>query len=146
MASEKGLPDMHRRVLLTSAAVIASGLLAVTGCKGVSLSTSSTPGTGPAQATPNRAGSLYIEPGAGFSPVYDLIDHARHSVDVTMYEFSDSAAERDLAAAASRGVHVEVILDTGNTARTAPPTSICARITSASCGRRPPTATRTRRP
>ena len=58
-----------------------------------------------------RVGALIIEPGAGFSPVYGLINGARHSIDVTMYEFADSTAEHDLAAAAKRGVKVQVILD-----------------------------------
>jgi len=58
-----------------------------------------------------RSGPLIVEPGAGFSPVYRLINGARHSIDVTMYEFSDTTAERDLAAAAGRGVRVRVILD-----------------------------------
>ena len=35
--------------------------------------------------------------------VDDLIGRARHSIDVTMYEFSDATAEHDLAAAAARG-------------------------------------------
>ena len=58
-----------------------------------------------------RSGPLIIEPGAGFSPVYGLINGARHSIDVTMYEFADTTAEHDLAAAAKRGVRVQVILD-----------------------------------
>ena len=58
-----------------------------------------------------QAGALIVEPGAGFSPVYHLIGRARHSIDVTMYEFSDTTAEHDLAAAARRGVRVHVILD-----------------------------------
>ena len=40
-----------------------------------------------------------------------MINAARHSIDVTMYEFSDTTAEHDLAAAAERGVRVRVILD-----------------------------------
>jgi phosphatidylserine/phosphatidylglycerophosphate/cardiolipin synthase-like enzyme len=47
----------------------------------------------------------------GLSSVYNLINGAKHSIDVTMYEFSDTTAEHDLAAAAKRGVHVHVILD-----------------------------------
>src|SRR4029077_18616026 len=58
-----------------------------------------------------RSGWLIVEPGAGFSPVYSLINGARHSIDMTMYEFSDTTAEHDLAAAAKRGVRVRVILD-----------------------------------
>lgn len=45
------------------------------------------------------------------SPVYSLINGARHSIDVTIYEFADTTAEHDLAAAARRGVQVRVILD-----------------------------------
>jgi phosphatidylserine/phosphatidylglycerophosphate/cardiolipin synthase-like enzyme len=51
------------------------------------------------------------EPRAGFSVVYRLIGAARHSIDVTMYEFADTTATRALAAAARRGVKVRVILD-----------------------------------
>jgi cardiolipin synthase A/B len=58
-----------------------------------------------------RVGALLIEPAAGFSPVYSLVNGARRSIDVTMYEFADTTAEHDLAAAAKRGVKVQVILD-----------------------------------
>ena len=54
---------------------------------------------------------MIIEPSGGFSPVYGLINGARHSIDVTIYEFADTTAEHDLAAAAKRGVQVHVILD-----------------------------------
>src|SRR5580693_1035377 len=102
------MPSMFGRSALASASAAASLaviLLAVTGCKvqvGTAAQASSgTSSTGPA-ANPGvaRAGSLLVEPGAGFSPVYKLIDGARHSIDVTMYEFSDTTAEHDLAAAA----------------------------------------------
>jgi cardiolipin synthase len=64
-----------------------------------------------AQAPASPAGgTLITEPGAGFSPVYRLINHARHSVDMTMYECADTTAEHDLGAAAGRGVRVRVIL------------------------------------
>jgi phosphatidylserine/phosphatidylglycerophosphate/cardiolipin synthase-like enzyme len=62
-------------------------------------------------AARQQADTLVTEPSAGFSPVYGLIGSARHSIDITMYEFADTTAEADLAAAARRGVHVEVILD-----------------------------------
>jgi phosphatidylserine/phosphatidylglycerophosphate/cardiolipin synthase-like enzyme len=58
-----------------------------------------------------QSGPLIIEPGAGFGPIYSLINGAKHSIDVTMYEFADTTAEHDLAAAAKRGVRVHVILD-----------------------------------
>jgi cardiolipin synthase A/B len=66
-----------------------------------------------AAPAPARAGAaaLITEPGAGFGPLYRLIGDARHSIDVTMYEFADTSAEHDLAAMARRGVSVHVILD-----------------------------------
>ena len=117
---------LRPRALVSSAwstAAVAAALgLAVAGCK-VQFSTPG-PGSSPAPApsatsapatsgssAAAEAGPLIIEPNAGFSPVYNLIDHARHSIEVTMYEFSDVAAERDLAAAAARGVRVRVVLD-----------------------------------
>ena len=99
-----------------TAASLAAVLLAATGCK-VQVGSAGPGQLGPSGAGPagspgvTRAGSLIVEPGAGFSPVYNLIDGARHSIDVTMYEFSDDTAEHDLAAAAQRGVRVHVILD-----------------------------------
>jgi cardiolipin synthase A/B len=111
---------MLRHAVLAFIAVIAA-LLALSGCKSIGADpnagspeapVSSQAGTSQAGTTaPRQSGPLYIEPGASFSPVYELIDHARRSVDVTMYEFADPAAEQDLAAAVKRGVRVEVILD-----------------------------------
>jgi cardiolipin synthase A/B len=54
---------------------------------------------------------VLAEPQAGIGPVYQLINSARSSVDLTMYELKDQTAENDLAAAAGRGVDVRVILD-----------------------------------
>ena len=64
-----------------------------------------------ATAKQQQTDTLVIEPAASFSPVYGLIGSAKHSIDITMYEFADTTAEHDLAAAARRGVHVAVILD-----------------------------------
>jgi cardiolipin synthase A/B len=60
-----------------------------------------------------RAGvlSVLIEPQAGIEPIYRLITGARSSVDLSMYELADPAAEADLARDAARGVNVRVILD-----------------------------------
>jgi cardiolipin synthase len=60
-----------------------------------------------------RAGvlSVLIEPQAGIEPIYRLITRARSSVDLSMYELADPAAEADLARDAARGVNVRVILD-----------------------------------
>jgi len=65
-------------------------------------------------ATPASASAtdrLFTEPKQGFSEVYQLISGARKSIDMTMYQLADTTAERRLAAAASRGVAVRVILD-----------------------------------
>ena len=108
---------MFRRSALPAAASLAVVvLLAVTGCK-IQVSGAAPGGTSTAGAVQagtsgvTRSGPLIVEPGAGFSPVYTLINGARHSIDMTMYEFSDGTAEHDLAAAAKRGVRVRVILD-----------------------------------
>jgi phosphatidylserine/phosphatidylglycerophosphate/cardiolipin synthase-like enzyme len=111
---------MLSRRALTPVAVagLAAVVLTAAGCK-VSLQAAAQ-GTTAAQAqagsgtvTSASGGSdrLFVEPGAGFSPVYSLINGARHSIDMTMYEFADTTAEHDLAAAARRGVLVRVILD-----------------------------------
>jgi phosphatidylserine/phosphatidylglycerophosphate/cardiolipin synthase-like enzyme len=55
--------------------------------------------------------TLHTEPDQGISFVYDLINGATTSIDLTMYELQDTTAEDDLGAAAARGVDVRVILD-----------------------------------
>jgi cardiolipin synthase len=106
---------MFRRSALPAAASLAVVLLAVTGCKiqvsGAAPGGTSTAGAVAGTSGVTRSGPLIVEPGAGFSPVYSLINGARHSIDVTRYEFSGTTAEHDLAAAAKRGVRVRVILD-----------------------------------
>jgi len=57
--------------------------------------------------------SLITEPGPGDTPFVALIDSARHSVEVTMYELTDELVEQALVADAARGVHVAVLLDPG---------------------------------
>lgn len=113
---------MFRRRLLAlaaarpAAAVLVIAAIALSGCK---LETSAGgPASGDSTAkgytgsgVPSRAGSLITEPGAGFSPVYGLINESRRSIDLTMYELSDQVAEDDLTAAAQRGVSVRVVLD-----------------------------------
>lgn len=63
----------------------------------------------PAGAT--VAGGFYTEPQAGFSVVYRLIDHAKKSVDLVIFELDDTDAEHALGDAAHRGVRVRVVLD-----------------------------------
>jgi cardiolipin synthase len=109
---------MSRRSVLASASSVAAvAAVMLAGCKiqpTDAAGSTAGPDTAAAQSgssAVSRSGSLIVEPAAGFSPVYHLINGARHSIDVTMYEFADTTAEHDLAAAARRGVRVEVILD-----------------------------------
>jgi cardiolipin synthase len=67
-----------------------------------------------AAATPASSPlSLVAEPQAGVRPFTALIGGARHTIELTMYELYDRTVERDLAAAAARGVDVRVALNGG---------------------------------
>ncbi len=55
--------------------------------------------------------SLLVEPQAGLTPLDDFMSSARQSLDMTMYELSDTAAEQILIADQRRGVRVRVLLD-----------------------------------
>jgi cardiolipin synthase len=50
-------------------------------------------------------------PGAGFGGFYGQVAHAHRTIDMEIYELADLTAERDLGAAAARGVRVRVLLD-----------------------------------
>jgi phosphatidylserine/phosphatidylglycerophosphate/cardiolipin synthase-like enzyme len=100
-------------------------LVLLTGC-GASASATADSATGQHAGTADRsrtAGrpggtgasglSLVAEPQAGSRPFLALIRGARRRIDLTMYELSDRAIERALAAAAARGVDVRVALNGG---------------------------------
>lgn len=55
--------------------------------------------------------SLRVEPAEHYSVMSRAITGARHSIELEMYELADPAIERDLVAAAGRGVQVRVVLD-----------------------------------
>ena len=115
------------RRLLGSMVAGAAIAVALAGCHGVKVALSpssaaaggsgdsSGSGSSVAAAGPVSAGSgslrIIAEPQAGVSQLYQLINGARSSVDLTMYTLGDTTAESDLAAAAKRGVDVRVILD-----------------------------------
>jgi phosphatidylserine/phosphatidylglycerophosphate/cardiolipin synthase-like enzyme len=73
--------------------------------------------TGPRAALPSVAplaaagDRLIVEPDDGMEPIYALLASPKRSLDLTMYELDDPAAEQILAADAARGVRVRVILD-----------------------------------
>jgi len=65
-------------------------------------------------AAPSSAAVTYTvvtEPTDGYTPIYNLINSATTSIDMTMYELTDTTAEQDLINAVKRGVTVRVILD-----------------------------------
>jgi phosphatidylserine/phosphatidylglycerophosphate/cardiolipin synthase-like enzyme len=70
---------------------------------------------GAATATVHPAASNYTlitEPADDYQQIYTFINSATTTLDMTMYELTDTTAEHDLAADAARGVTVRVILDT----------------------------------
>lgn len=105
--------------------------LALAGCHGVKVDLAASPtagshsgrsGSSDSSGSPTvqaagpvsaGSGSLRVlsEPQAGLAAIYGLINGARSSIDLTMYELRDTTAENDLTAAAKRGVDVRVILD-----------------------------------
>jgi cardiolipin synthase A/B len=91
-------------------------LLAVTAAAGSALALSlpagaSATGTRPAQSSDYTLETLPTSSGGPPTWFYDQINDATSSIDLVMYEFQDSTAEKDLAAAEARGVDVRVILD-----------------------------------
>jgi cardiolipin synthase A/B len=116
-----------RRLLVP---VVFGAVVALAGCHGVTVQLASPPaksgaggGSSSSSSTsskvsapgPLSAGSgalrLLSEPQAGVGQIYQLINGAKASIDLTMYELIDTTAEDDLTAAAKRGVDVRVILD-----------------------------------
>jgi len=55
--------------------------------------------------------TLVTEPSQGLASIYNLISSAKKTIDITMYELSDTTVTRLLAAQAADGVTVRVILD-----------------------------------
>jgi phospholipase D-like protein len=55
--------------------------------------------------------TLVTEPDQGITPIYNFIGTATKTIDMTMYEFTDTTGEQLLAQAAAAGVTVRVILD-----------------------------------
>ena len=54
---------------------------------------------------------LYVQPAAGNAPIIQVIEQARHSIDLNVYYLSDRGILRSLADAVRRGVRVRIILD-----------------------------------
>ncbi len=58
--------------------------------------------------------TLLTEPDQGLQPIYDLLSSAKKSIDMTMYELSDTTVTGLLTSAAAKGITVRVILDQNN--------------------------------
>lgn len=69
-----------------------------------------TSGQASAAAAPSQL-SISVEPAAGFGFLGHAILGAKHTIDVSMYEFEDPTLEADLVARARAGVDVRVVLD-----------------------------------
>ena len=65
----------------------------------------------PAASAATSKYTLVSEPADNYQQIYALINRATSTINMTMYELTDTVAETDLANAASRGVAVRVILD-----------------------------------
>ncbi|MES2391286.1 MAG: phospholipase D-like domain-containing protein [Acidobacteriota bacterium] len=55
--------------------------------------------------------SLLVEPDDGVQALYDLVNNAKSTIDMTVYGLQDTIFSGDLVAACQRGVTVRVILD-----------------------------------
>lgn len=64
-----------------------------------------------AQTSGSTAQTLVIEPDQGLTPIYTLIQSAKSTIDMTMYELVDTTAQNLLCQSAANGVTVRVILD-----------------------------------
>jgi phosphatidylserine/phosphatidylglycerophosphate/cardiolipin synthase-like enzyme len=98
----------HRLAAASVAAILTAGLCAST-------AQASAAPTAPASGRNLGRGefadhTLLVFPGS-HQPIYDFVNAARHSIELTMYELDDTTMQADLVAAAQRGVQVRVILD-----------------------------------
>ncbi len=58
--------------------------------------------------------TLLTEPDQGMQPIYTLLSSAKKSIDITIYELSDTQVTTLLTTAAANGIAVRVILDQNN--------------------------------
>ncbi|MGH7195455.1 MAG: phospholipase D-like domain-containing protein [Candidatus Saccharimonadales bacterium] len=76
-------------------------------------SNNNTPNNSSSPSAANNSLSLITEPQVGVAPELKLIDSAKKSVDLVMYELEDKNIEQALVAAQNRGVSVKVLLNKG---------------------------------
>jgi len=72
------------------------------------------PSPTPAPTSGTISYTLLTEPDQGLQPIYTLLSSAQKSIDMTMYELSDTQVTTILTTAAANGIAVRVILDQNN--------------------------------
>ena len=79
-------------------------------------------------SAPQSALTLVTQPQQGYTAIYDLMNSAQKTLDLTMYELTDTTAENDLVNAAARGVTVRTWRGARPTRSTALPAGPGAKV------------------
>jgi cardiolipin synthase A/B len=110
-----GTRGRSRFVTGLGSCMAAMAVLCACGAASGAGSTSDTGSASASSAVGQASAATYYRlvqyPRAGFGGFYAQITRARRTIDMEMYELADRTAERDLVAAAARGVGVRVLLD-----------------------------------
>ena len=91
--------------------VVFASVLVTVSAGGWFLAPSSRANSSPAR--PSSTLALITEPKDGIAPILSAIRHARHQIDLVMYENEGKRIDAALVAAHRRGVHVRVLLSNG---------------------------------
>jgi cardiolipin synthase len=67
--------------------------------------------SGTGKSVSSSTQTLVIEPDQGLTPIYNLLNSAKSTIDMTMYELVDTETQQILTQQAAKGVAVRVILD-----------------------------------
>jgi phosphatidylserine/phosphatidylglycerophosphate/cardiolipin synthase-like enzyme len=100
----------------------------------------------PAHAASDPYSAFVFSTSSATEPtIYNFIEQATSSLDMTMYELSDTTVENDLISLEKSGVDVRVILDQAEKSTNDAAYTSSRTAASASCGPPPPSPTPTRR-
>jgi phosphatidylserine/phosphatidylglycerophosphate/cardiolipin synthase-like enzyme len=67
--------------------------------------------SGAGKSVSSSTQTLVVEPDQGLTPIYNLLNSAKSTIDMTMYELVDTETQQILTQQAAKGVAVRVILD-----------------------------------
>ncbi len=101
---------MKKRLIVVTACVLLILIIAISGGVWLWLHLLAPPVHFP---LPNTTLSLITEPQDGITPVLSIINNATSSIELVMYELTDTQIEQALVAAQRRGVSVRVLLNEG---------------------------------